>query len=76
MELNRRCVKTCDAAITSDVTCLKAYLIKGKALEAMGKVNSLTTKASQWRHGGRAMAVALAAPAHASVAISTRHPPT
>ena len=40
MELNRRCVKSCDAAIAADVTCLKAYLIKGKALEAMGKVSS------------------------------------
>ena len=53
MELNRRCVKTCDAAIAADGACLKAYLLKGKALEALGKVSwSADAPRRRLSHGG------------------------
>ena len=38
MELNRRCLKTCDAALGEDLGCVKAHLYKGRALAALGKV--------------------------------------
>jgi len=37
MELNRRCLKTCEAALGEDLGCIKAHLYKGRALAALGK---------------------------------------
>jgi hypothetical protein len=37
MDLNRRCLKTCDLALSKDPMCLKAHLIKGKVQLNMGK---------------------------------------
>lgn len=48
MELNRRCLKTCDAALGDDLSCVKAHLYKGRALAALGK----PSKAQAARHAG------------------------
>lgn len=48
MELNRKCLKTCDDALEADPECLKAYLLKGQAQLALGKSSRaiLTWKAA------------------------------
>ena len=48
MELNRRCLKTCDEALAMDPSCLRAYLYKGRALVALGKGSKA---AAAWRAG-------------------------
>eukprot|EP00029_Vermamoeba_vermiformis_P005299 TRINITY_DN1800_c0_g2_i1.p2 TRINITY_DN1800_c0_g2~~TRINITY_DN1800_c0_g2_i1.p2 ORF type:complete len:177 (-),score=28.75 TRINITY_DN1800_c0_g2_i1:182-712(-) len=37
LELYRKCIQDCDAALKLDANCLKAYLKKGEALKAIGK---------------------------------------
>jgi tetratricopeptide (TPR) repeat protein len=38
LELYRKCIQDCDAALKLDSNCLKAYLKKGEALKAVGKI--------------------------------------
>ena len=48
MELNRRGVRTADAAIKADPKCLRAYVLKGRGLAALGK---RTKAVDAWRIG-------------------------